>query len=96
MTYDAPPNRPAGTNTYAIVSLILGIVSFFTCGCLISIPGVILGNMALKEVRVTGQEGEGLAKAGVIICWVNIGLTVLVTVAYMLFILLAVMSGSMS
>ena len=96
MTYDAPPSRPAGTNTNAIVSLVLGILSFFGCSCLTGIPAIIFGNMALKDIRATGQEGEGLAKAGLILGWISVGLAVLVILFYAAIILLAVMSEGMS
>ena len=40
----------------------------FTCCCGIpSVLGVVLGMVAMKQTKRTGQEGYGLALAGVII-----------------------------
>jgi ABC-type Fe3+ transport system permease subunit len=56
----------AGNNQKALVSLILSIISLFVCG-LIGIAGIILGSSAKKEIKQTGEQGEGLATAGQII-----------------------------
>lgn len=52
------------TNTLAIVSLILSLVS-------ISIGGVITGHIALKQIKERGEGGHGLALAGLIIGYVG-------------------------
>jgi hypothetical protein len=61
---DAPtptPSAPAAgrTNTLAIVALILGIV--------VPIGGIICGPIALGQIKRTGENGRGLAMAGLII-----------------------------
>ncbi|MDQ4503732.1 DUF4190 domain-containing protein [Sinomonas sp. ASV322] len=60
---DAPAFTPydwrVGTNTLAIVSL---IGAFF-----IPIVGVITGFIALGQIKRTGENGRGLAIAGIII-----------------------------
>ncbi|WGW12850.1 DUF4190 domain-containing protein [Saxibacter everestensis] len=55
--YGAP--APAKTNVLAIIALILGIV--------VPIGGIICGPIALKQIKRTGENGAGLAKAGLII-----------------------------
>ncbi|WP_412745378.1 DUF4190 domain-containing protein [Krasilnikovia sp. MM14-A1004] len=59
----APP--PAGTNGFAIASLILGLLG----GVLLS---VIFGIVALGQIRRRGQGGRGLAIGGLVAsgCWV--------------------------
>lgn len=66
----APQSYPGGTvqgaSGRAIAALVLMILSFFTCGPLMSIPAIILGKQEMDAIR-TGQAsraGEGLAKAG--------------------------------
>ena len=62
--YQAP--MPAGASGKAIASLILSIVSIFTCGPLLSIPGMIIGKMEMNAIT-QGQSspaGMGYAKAG--------------------------------
>jgi Domain of unknown function (DUF4190) len=60
------PPRPPGTNGKAIGSLVTSLVGVLFCG-LPSIVGMILGVMAMRETKQTGQEGYGLALAGVIV-----------------------------
>lgn len=60
------PARPPGTNGKAIGSLVTSLVGMLFCG-LPAIVGVILGFMAMRETKQTGQEGYGLALAGVIV-----------------------------
>ncbi|HXR44195.1 MAG TPA: DUF4190 domain-containing protein [Pseudolysinimonas sp.] len=47
------------TNTLAIVALILGIV--------VPLGGIIVGPIALGQIKRTGESGRGLAIAGIII-----------------------------
>ena len=51
-------------------SMILAGVAFFCAGPLASIPGVILGHLALKANRAQTANNYGLAMAGTIINWV--------------------------
>jgi Sec-independent protein secretion pathway component TatC len=57
------------TNTLAIVSLIL---AFF-----VPLVGAILGHVALGQIKKTGEQGRGIALAGVIIGWVFTALSIL-------------------
>jgi hypothetical protein len=81
-----PPRRP--TNGLAIAALVIGGVSFISCP-LVGAVAVYLGNRARTEIRSTGEEGDSLAFAGVVIGWCAIGLTalmVLFAVAYFGFV----------
>lgn len=69
-----PP--PPGTNGMAIGALVASLVGIITCG-LGSIVGAILGHVALNQIKKTGQEGHGMALAGVIVGWIFFGLWVL-------------------
>lgn len=60
------PARPLGTNGKAIGSLVSSVIGLTCCG-LTSIVGVILGVIAMRETKRTGQEGWGIALAGTII-----------------------------
>jgi uncharacterized membrane protein len=57
---------PASTNSLARASLVLGVAEFFTMG-LTAIPAIICGHMAKKELRQTGQRGDGLATSGLVL-----------------------------
>jgi hypothetical protein len=81
----APAQYPAAgnqsqqpvTDSMAIAALACGIGGFFTMG-LTAIPAVVLGHAARRRVRQTGQRGDGLALAGLILGWAGIGLIVAV------------------
>ena len=90
----APPlaqPQLAGTNSLAITSLICGIAQFMF-GPLATIPAVVCGHVARSQIRRTGEQGAGMALAGLILGWVGVGFTVLVLIAAAL-IAAAVSSG---
>lgn len=60
-----PGAVPQGNNGLAVASLVLSIVG--VCCGVGSIIGIILGFVALNQIKQTGQPGEGLAKAGIIV-----------------------------
>jgi hypothetical protein len=60
------PVRTPGTNGKAIASPVTSIAGVACCGPLV-IVGVILGVIAMRETKRTGQEGFGVALAGTII-----------------------------
>lgn len=56
----------ARTSVLAVVSLVLGIASFFL-PVIVSLGAVITGHLARSELRRTpGMSGHGLARAGLI------------------------------
>ena len=64
-TATGPPYpRSSGTNALAIASLVLSIL--WLCG-LGSVLAVIFGGMAKKQIQQTGEQGAGLATAGVVL-----------------------------
>ncbi|WP_329175611.1 MULTISPECIES: DUF1707 and DUF4190 domain-containing protein [unclassified Streptomyces] len=72
----APPYLPLAaplppTNGHAIASLVCGICGALTGG-LSSIPAVVLGHMAKSRIRQTGQQGDGLATAGLVLGYLAI------------------------
>jgi hypothetical protein len=68
-----PPPQPGGTtNTMAIVSLVLSLAGL---AIWLSAPvGAVLGHIARKQIRERGEQGDGMALAGIIIGWVITGL----------------------
>ncbi|MBB3753119.1 hypothetical protein FHT44_005638 [Mycolicibacterium sp. BK634] len=62
------PAPPTGTNTLAIASLVtsvLGIPLF--CLWILSVVGVVLGVIALNQIKQTRQGGYGMAVAGIVL-----------------------------
>jgi len=62
---------PAGTNSMAIASMVLGVAEFFTMG-LTAVPAVICGHIARRQMRMTQQRGEGLATSGLVLGYMAI------------------------
>ncbi|MBV9450380.1 MAG: DUF4190 domain-containing protein [Streptosporangiaceae bacterium] len=71
--------QPRRTNRMAIWSLVLSII---TLGGLGSIAGIWLGARARSRIRQTGEDGDGLALAGIIIGVI----TLLFAIGYWVFV----------
>ena len=69
------PSRP--TNVLAIISLIASCVGF-------TVPGIIMGHIALHQIKRSGEGGHGLALAGVIVGYVLFAIVFILTVLYVL------------
>jgi uncharacterized membrane protein len=80
----APPAKPR-TNSLAIAALACG-AGQLVAWPLSTVPAVVLGHVARKQIRRTGEDGAGLALAGLVLGWVGVG----VIVAAVVFISLAV------
>ncbi|MBF4461638.1 MULTISPECIES: DUF4190 domain-containing protein [unclassified Rathayibacter] len=71
------PYTPA-TERYNILAIIGFIASFF-----VSIVGIVLGFIALSQIKRTGEKGRGLALAAVIIGFAAIVVYILVAVSFL-------------
>ena len=84
------PLKPPGTNSKAIAALVCSLAGLVFCG-LPSIAGIILGIIAMRETKRTGQDGFGLAVAGV-----AIGSAIVALVLLYVLIMVVVGIGSVS
>ncbi|MHC3473459.1 DUF4190 domain-containing protein [Streptomyces sp. 7R007] len=57
----SPYNRPAPVNGVAIAALVLGIL------CFVPAVGLVLGLIALRQIRRRGERGKGMAVAGTVL-----------------------------
>jgi hypothetical protein len=79
--------NPSQTNSLAVISLIAGIGSFFAHiipgigGATVAIVAVVTGYMARNQIKKTGEQGMGMATAGMIIGIVHLALIALVVIA---------------
>lgn len=64
-------SRKGGTNSLAVVSMVLGALWIFWVGSLLAL---ILGYTSLAQIKKTGDEGRGFAIAGIIFGWFGVGL----------------------
>lgn len=69
--YQYPHVPPPGTNGLAIGSLVVSLVSAFVCCGALGFVGAIMGHVARGQIRATGEQGDGIALAGIIIGWLT-------------------------
>ena len=82
MSSDAPQHiKPNQTNTMAIVGLVLAF-TFPAAGIVVSI-------IALSQIAKTGEDGRGLALAGLVISIVSVVMFILFLAIWLFFILAA-------
>ncbi|MGD0701964.1 MAG: DUF4190 domain-containing protein [Trebonia sp.] len=69
--YQGYPPYPAArpTNGLAIAALVCGIAQFVTGFTFI--PAIICGHIARRQIRRTGEQGDGMAIAGLILGYVG-------------------------
>jgi Domain of unknown function (DUF4190) len=82
------------TNGLAIASLVCSLAGLVTC---ISAPiGVVLGHVAKRQIRQTGEQGEGLASAGLVVGYILTVLGVLGVIIWFGIVVFALTSGANS
>jgi hypothetical protein len=82
------------TNGLAIASLVCSLAGLVTC---ISAPvGIVLGHIAKRQIRQTGEQGEGLATAGLWVGYILTVLGVLFFIGWLGIVIFAVTSGATS
>ena len=72
----------ATTNTMAILALVFAFV--------FSPAAIVLGHIAKKQIRQTGEQGEGLATAGLWLGYIFTGLGPLFCVGYIIIAIVAI------
>jgi hypothetical protein len=88
-------NNVLPTSTLAIISLIAAILGFTVFPLIGSIAAILTGYAARKETRAVPPlvGGDGLATAGIIMGWIQVGLGVVglcCFIAYFVFVVGAV------
>ena len=78
---------PGQTNTLAVLSLVSALVAPFAHftgigGLTLTIVSIVTGHMARRQIRQTGERGDGFALAGLIISYVHLALTALVLIFF--------------
>jgi hypothetical protein len=70
----------APTNNLAVVSLVAGVLSFFSHvvplvgGFAVAIVAIVTGHMARQQIRQTGEQGMWMATLGMVIGIVHVAL----------------------
>jgi uncharacterized membrane protein len=79
--YGTPERR---LNQLAVVSLACGAGQLIL-GPLATVPAVVLGHVARGQIRRTGEDGAGLALAGLLLGWAGLALTIIVVAVITIF-----------
>ena len=74
--YGYPQPYSAKTNTLAIISLVSSIAGLVILPLLGSLAGVICGHISLNQIKKTGEQGRGMALAGLIVGYVGLALAI--------------------
>jgi Domain of unknown function (DUF4190)/DUF1707 SHOCT-like domain len=85
--HPGPRMRPP-VNSTAVASLTCGIAVFLTMG-LTAIPALVLGHSARRQMRQSGERGDGMALTGMALGWAGV-VMMAVALAGLLAVVLAV------
>jgi hypothetical protein len=80
-----PPALAPRTNGLAIAALACGIGGFFVFPA--SFAAVVLGHIARREIRRTGEAGDGMATAGLVLGYIGTAIAVLLIVGVVVAVL---------
>lgn len=65
-------------NGFAVASLITGVLGLTALPLIGAVLALSFGYRARREIANSGERGEGLATAGVVLGWVGVGLAALI------------------
>jgi NADH:ubiquinone oxidoreductase subunit 3 (subunit A) len=87
------PDPPLPVNTLAVVSLILGIISFSILPLIGAVAAVVTGHVARQQIKARPYTfgGEGFATAGLILGYAHLAL---VFISLVLIIIALIMAPS--
>lgn len=90
--YGYPPVAPP-TNGLAIASMVVSILGAvgllcYGFGGYLGIVGAILGHVSRRQIRERGDNGDGMALAGIITGWIAAGLAVITTTVIVILVVI--------
>ena len=83
----ADPPMPRRTNGYAVAALACGAAQPLTL-MLTTIPAIVFGHVARRQIRETGEDGSAMATWGLILGW---GGAAAIAIVILLFVVAAVL-----
>jgi Domain of unknown function (DUF4190) len=78
-----PKPQPTQTNVLAIIALVTSLVG-------IHLAGIICGHIALNQIKTSGENGRGMALAGLIIGYVFLALVIVLCSVWFIFFFAAI------
>lgn len=81
--YLSPP-QSQGASTQAVVALVLAILGWLGCGCLLSVPAIFVAHAELGAIErgEASPAGKGIAQAAFWVAIANVVILFLVICAY--------------
>ena len=76
------PYASQRTNSMSIASLVSGILAWLLCPFIGGALAVIFGHVARNQIKQSGEAGGGMAIAGLVLGYANLGLSVLGIIAW--------------
>ncbi len=76
------PYASQRTNSMSIASLVSGILAWLVCPFLGGVLAVIFGHVGRGQIKQSGEAGGGMAMAGLVLGYANIGVSVLGIIAW--------------
>lgn len=83
--YAAYPPAPK-TNAMAVVSLVASLCGIFIVPLVGSVVGIIFGHIAKSQLKTNGENGDGMATAGLVLGYIFAGLYALGCCGYGIFV----------
>ncbi|MBK6507453.1 MAG: DUF4190 domain-containing protein [Ignavibacteria bacterium] len=89
-----PGGMQGGASSNAIIALVLGILSYISCGIFVAIPAWIIGKKELGEIDAgrSPENGRTMAKIGMWLGIVNVILSVIAIFVMIVLFLFGVLS----
>jgi hypothetical protein len=94
-----PPVAVRPTNGLAVAAMVVSIVGMagvcaYGIGGLVGIAGAILGHVSRRQIRQRGEQGDGMATAGIVVGWIAAVLGVIFVAVIVLIIAAASQTSS--
>lgn len=83
-------------NDLAVWSLVTGILSWILCPVVLGIVAIIMGHASKRAIKEGQANNSGMATAGLILGWINVGLIGGFFVAWLLFALVAFLGAGVA
>jgi hypothetical protein len=80
------PYASQRTNSMSIASLVSGILAWLLCPFLAAVLAVIFGHVARNQIKQSGEAGGGMAIAGLVLGYANLGVSVLGIIVWILLV----------
>lgn len=68
---------PRRTNALAVAAMIVGILWLYWIG---SVLALVFGYVARAQIKRSGEAGNGMALAGIVLGWIGVGIFVLLVI----------------